>query len=249
MLSAATLMSAQSIITNMFSPSVNPCMKRVAATRFRHEPYNARVLPAAALMRAIVESPAARKVVASVARTPVKVATTTTTISSSIAMTMSPKVKSIISNTLPRFATVHFKHTSCVFLAPFRITVGDLVVVDGDRGEDIGTVSSISTEVPVGAITNKVVRRATDKDRETLDVQRNKELAAIEAIQTLATSLRLNATIEDAEYQFDMNKLTVFVRRSAKGVFVDFRKLQRGLFREFRCRIWCVYMDEIEQSM
>ena len=144
------------------------------------------------------------------------------------------------------FAFVSFKHTSTCFIAPFRIVAGDTVVVEGDRGEDIGIVRSITTETPATEVVCKVLRRATERDNDALRLQREKEQHAAAKIQTLANSLRLNATVEDVEYQFDLNKLTVFVRRASKGMFVDFRKLQRELFREFRCRIWCAYMDEVE---
>jgi len=133
-----------------------------------------------------------------------------------------------------------------MFVAPFRIFCGDIVVVEGDRGENIGVVHEITQAHPTFEVTSKVLRRANEKDLEQLDEQRERERAALKLTQSLATSLGLHALIEDVEYQFDMNKLTIFVRRNAKNAFVDFRKLQRGLFREFRCRIWCAYMDEVE---
>jgi len=132
------------------------------------------------------------------------------------------------------------------FVAPFRIVVGDTVVVEGDRGENIGTVQEITQVKPSFEVSNKVLRHATDKDLASLQSQRERENTALQVTQTMASSLGLHATVEDVEYQFDMNKLTIYVRRSAKNAFVDFRKLQRGLFREFRCRIWCAYMDEVE---
>lgn len=144
----------------------------------------------------------------------------------------------------PRYAHVEFKHESKQFLAPFRITNGDTVIVEGDRGENIGVVRGISTDEPT-TCSGKIVRRATKDDHETLTTQRDKESDATTTIQTLAKTLRLNGEVVDTEYQFDRNKLTVFVRR-AEGAFVDFRKLQRTLYHQFHCRIWCAYMDEVE---
>jgi len=149
-------------------------------------------------------------------------------------------------NASVRYAYVRFKHESATFLAPFRIAVDDLVVVEGDRGENVGIVQEITQLKPSFAVSSKILRKASDKDLAALRVQREKEQAALNMVQSLAASLNLHCTVEDVEYQFDMNKLTIFVRRSAKNAFVDFRKLQRGLFREFRCRIWCSYMDEVE---
>lgn len=148
----------------------------------------------------------------------------------------------------PRFAIVRFKHESATFVAPFKIAAGDLVVVEGDRGENIGVVAEITKEAVSYDVPNKVLRRATDKDREALAAQREREAAAVVSTRALAESLGLHGRVEDAEYQFDLNKLTIFVRRPSKSTFVDFRKLQRSLFREFRCRIWCAYMDEVETA-
>lgn len=144
---------------------------------------------------------------------------------------------------------VQFKHDSMTFLAPFRVSTGDLVVVEGDRGENIGIVSTISKDAPTSfAVDRKIIRRATEADHSALAQQRDREAAAVRTTQAMAESLGLQGRVEDAEYQFDLNKLTIFVRRASKTGFVDFRKLQRGLFREFRCRIWCAYMDEVEAA-
>jgi len=145
-----------------------------------------------------------------------------------------------------RYAVIKFKQETVTFLAPFRVFVDDIVVVEGDRGENVGIVQEITQLKPSFALSSKILRKASDKDLAALRVQREKEQAALNMVQSLAASLNLHCTVEDVEYQFDMNKLTIFVRRSAKNAFVDFRKLQRGLFREFRCRIWCSYMDEVE---
>ncbi|KPA76667.1 hypothetical protein ABB37_07518 [Leptomonas pyrrhocoris] len=52
-------------------------------------------------------------------------------------------------------------------------------------------------------------------------------------------------TLVDCEYQFTREKITLFVSRPSRSVFVDFRRMQRKLYRTFRCRIWIAYMDEI----
>jgi hypothetical protein len=145
-----------------------------------------------------------------------------------------------------RYAVIKFKQETATFIAPFRTVVGETVVVEGDRGENIGVVQEISQAAPSFDVKSRILRKATDKDLAALSAQREREASAQQFTQTVASNLGLHATIEDVEYQFDLNKLTIFVRRSTKGGFVDFRKLQRSLFREFRCRIWCSYMDEVE---
>jgi cell fate regulator YaaT (PSP1 superfamily) len=69
-----------------------------------------------------------------------------------------------------------------------------------------------------------------------------KEKRVTAQVQKLAESFGLGIRVNDTEFQMDGNKLTVFF---SSRVFVDFRKLQRSLFREFRCRIWLVNWAEV----
>ena len=143
------------------------------------------------------------------------------------------------------FAVVRFKYESFTYIAPFRVSVGDVVVVEGDRGEHAGKVESITTTAPSFEVSNRIVRKATTKDHQLMDAHREKELTAVSTCRRLAESTGLgNIKVLDAEFQFDMNKLTIYFR--AKTTYIDFRKLQRGLFKEFRCRIWLSHMDEVE---
>lgn len=146
-----------------------------------------------------------------------------------------------------RYATVQFKYEVAHFVAPFRVAVGDRVVVEGDRGTHFGTVLSISTEPAHPEVARRVLRRATASDLEAFHLQKEHEIEAVSVATSIAASCRLNkdATIVDAEFQFDGQKLTIYVSRVSKTVFVDFRKLQRGLYKEYHCRIWCAYLDEI----
>eukprot|EP00331_Platyophrya_macrostoma_P008529 CAMPEP_0176434202 /NCGR_PEP_ID=MMETSP0127-20121128/16529_1 /TAXON_ID=938130 /ORGANISM="Platyophrya macrostoma, Strain WH" /LENGTH=263 /DNA_ID=CAMNT_0017816879 /DNA_START=72 /DNA_END=863 /DNA_ORIENTATION=- len=236
----------------VFSPSSRQGVKKtVAPSRYRYDPYSAKVLPRDAINLSALQQFATpmeftpypapvhhqSRQTSSVSSSPLLPVIAAT--SDAVAPTRTPS---------PRFAMVEFKHTSATFLAPFRILVGDLVVVEGDRGENIGLVREITKEVPSYDVPNKVLRRATEQDRQALAAQRDREASAVMSTRAVAEQLQLPGRIEDAEYQFDMKKLTIFVRRPSKGTFVDFRRLQRTLFREFRCRIWCAYMDEVEAA-
>lgn len=233
------------------TPSRNPCMVRVQETRYRNEPYGFRVLPpspmAVCALEAAVASAAPTAFTAvSATRRPAPVAAATF-VSPVAPVAQSPAAPARAA-ALTRYAFVDFKYESKTFVAPFKIAAGDVVVVEGDRGENIGTVAGITTEAPAYDVPCKVVRRATARDLEQLQAQRAKEEAAVKACQAAVESLGLRATVADCEYQFDLNKLTIFVRRASRNAFVDFRKLQRGLFRDFRCRIWLSYMDEVEAA-
>jgi hypothetical protein len=144
-----------------------------------------------------------------------------------------------------RYVFVDFKHDSATYVAPFKVSVGDVVFVEGDRGEDVGTVSGITTEKPSYPVPCKVIRRFNPaKDTEGMDKKKSKEAAVVKSTQALADSLGLAIQVVDTEFQFDYNKLTVYF--NSKNTHIDFRKLQRGLFRDFRCRIWLSNMAEVE---
>jgi len=148
----------------------------------------------------------------------------------------------------PRFVLVNFKQEAAFFLAPFKLTVGDRVVVEGDRGEHVGRVECITTTQPASFTgSKKVLRRCTETDLAKVAAKTLREESAVRKVQVQIDSLGLSkAVVYDTELQFDEQKLTIYVKRPSSKTFVDFRKLQRGLFREFRCRIWLAYMDEVE---
>lgn len=264
MLATSVLSAAMNTVASVFSPSSNACVKRVAPTRFRYDPYcqsstypviyTASSSPITASHHTCsvglnnnLPSPTVQAYLPTTSSQPLSashpIVCPLPCSSTAAPTTAAPK------SVATRYAIIKFKQETFTFIAPFRIAVHDVVVVEGDRGEAIGVVQDITTVKPAtitGNITANVLRKASEKDLATLATQREKEAAALKMTQAMATAIGLHATIEDVEYQFDMNKLSIFVRRSAKGGFVDFRKLQRGLFREFRCRIWCNYMDEVE---
>lgn len=141
------------------------------------------------------------------------------------------------------YAIIYFKHDSATFIAPFRIAPGDHVIVEGDRGLDLGRVGEITTVTPTYRVPNKIVRRATKKDMEAFQQKQLKEKQTAQQIQVLSDEMDLGVAIVDTEFQFDNNKLTVFFSGLHQ---IDFRKLQRTLFREHRCRIWLSNMGEVE---
>lgn len=166
---------------------------------------------------------------------------TNATNSASVASTSTPK-KSAVTH----YAIIHFKHESATFVAPFRVAAGDHVFVQGDRGEDVGRVGEVFTETPSYPVPQKIVRRASQRDMQAFAQKAKKETETVSFVQNLAGTLGLSLDVVDTEFQFDMNKLTVFF--NANAGHTDFRKLQRGLFREFRCRIWLSNMAEVEYN-
>src|SRR5215831_13344105 len=119
------------------------------------------------------------------------------------------------------------------------------VIVDADRGEDLGFVHSLgelaekrNAGVPHGygaAGTTKKARRLATPD----DVLRSKELRAQDEDARRRAMERVKANelvmkLSDAEWQWDRKKLTLYFTAEKR---VDFRTLVRELASMFRTRI------------
>ncbi len=119
------------------------------------------------------------------------------------------------------------------------------VIVDADRGEDLGTVHSVgelagqrSARVPHGlfgaAPTRTAKRLATPEEQHRLEeVRVQDEVARRRAMERVkANALVMKMT--DAEWQWDRKKLTFYFTAEKR---VDFRTLVRELASMFRTRI------------
>jgi hypothetical protein len=128
---------------------------------------------------------------------------------------------------------IEFKRGEDVYASHLDHHLGDMVVVEGDRGHDMGRVIEV---LPVkGPSIARVMHIATQKDRDTLTSLRKEEAAAVRLCQQRVKEHNLKMKIEDVEFQYDGGKITIYYSSS---VAVDFRQLQRQLFRDFRCRVW-----------
>jgi cell fate regulator YaaT (PSP1 superfamily) len=119
------------------------------------------------------------------------------------------------------------------------------VIVDVDRGEDLGYVHSLGELAQVrnggcahgcgtSAPTRKALRLATPKDKATAtELARQNEDARRKAMERVkANGLAMKLT--DAEWQWDRKKLTFYFTAEKR---VDFRNLVRDLASLFRTRI------------
>jgi hypothetical protein len=259
----------------MLSSPTKTCRVRVSSTRYRNDPYRARVnallsvasplfvpkntkkvaLPPVALTAAALAIPAdAIPVPVAAAESVLSTPTDTTLPAKSFAAADARKQPAKASVAAPaakagpsdkpqvHYALIGFKHEATMFQAPFRVAVGDVVIVEADRGEHIGVVQSITTTAPSFNVPSRILRHASAREVELIDELTLKEKRVSSSIQKLSESLGLGIRVNDTEFQMDGNKLTVFF---SSKVFVDFRKLQRSLFREHRCRIWLVNWTEV----
>ncbi|KAJ9443832.1 hypothetical protein DIPPA_09189 [Diplonema papillatum] len=126
------------------------------------------------------------------------------------------------------------------FLHTHTIRYSTYVIVEGDRGLDLGMVvcSKPLAERPApGTKTAKVRRLASAKEIKAWKENfAEDEAAALQYMRALATRHNLPITVQEAEYQFDRKKVTFHYTTAADHP--DFRPLLKAAYRQFRCRIW-----------
>ena len=146
---------------------------------------------------------------------------------------------------------VRFKGLRSDFFAfshPVPLTPREYVVVEADRGQDIGIVHRAASaadlaceggcdavgerSVPLPA--KRVIRRASPADVGRLLELRAQEMEVRRRTRELVTRHQLRMKVSEAEWQWDRNKLTVYFTAEKR---VDFRALVRDMARTFRTRI------------
>jgi cell fate regulator YaaT (PSP1 superfamily) len=147
---------------------------------------------------------------------------------------------------MSNFAEIGFKGTrKDYFVVPgLELRPGEHVVVEADRGEDVGEVLALGavaerkcsasggcgTPIP----DRKVVRRARGDEVQRLSILREDEDRVRSETREKVRSHGLKMKVTEAEWQFDRKKLTIYFTAERR---VDFRELVRDLARTFRTRI------------
>jgi cell fate regulator YaaT (PSP1 superfamily) len=145
------------------------------------------------------------------------------------------------------FAEVRFKGTRKAYFgfADLDLRPGQHVIVEADRGEDLGEVSAMGliaerkcSASAGGCATpspeKKVLRLALDEDvTRVLSLRADENRVRGEA-RKLVERHGLKMKVTEAEWQFDRNKLILYFTAERR---VDFRQLVRDLARTFRTRI------------
>lgn len=144
------------------------------------------------------------------------------------------------------FAEVGFKGTRKDYFTFHGLPVspGNHVVVEADRGEDLGRVTA------VGAVAERKCSSSggcstPTPERKVLRMAREEEVSGLaglradeERVRTEARALvqrhELKMKVTEAEWQFDRKKLIIYFTADRR---VDFRALVRDLARVFRTRI------------
>ena len=144
------------------------------------------------------------------------------------------------------FAEVGFKGTRKDYFTfhGFPVSPGNHVVVEADRGEDLGRVTAVGTVAERKCSSSggcstpsperKVLRMAREEEVSGLAGLRADEERVRTEARELVESHELKMKITEAEWQFDRKKLIIYFTADRR---VDFRALVRDLARVFRTRI------------
>lgn len=124
-----------------------------------------------------------------------------------------------------------FANPNCLSLRP-----SDYVVVQAERGEDLGKVSKKVQKEAEGleGKPQNIWRRATDEDFKKMIANREKEMECFKECQRMISERGLEMKLVDVELQFDNNKLTFFFTAEKR---VDFRELVKELATTYKTRI------------
>lgn len=144
------------------------------------------------------------------------------------------------------FVEVRFKGTRKEYFSYRNLDLrpGEHVIVQADRGEDLGEVSAVgaiaerkcssSGGCATPAPDHAVLRRAKEAEVGRLAALRSDEDRVRSETRKLVASHGLKMKVTEAEWQFDRNKLIIYFTAEKR---VDFRQLVRDLARTFRARI------------
>ena len=119
----------------------------------------------------------------------------------------------------------------------FPFKCGDLVIVEADRGEDLGRVLQVGVLLSKTSIKDEIkniIRKPSAKDTYKLSENRGLETEAFESCKEKITRHKLTMKLVDAEFQFDRKKLTFYFTADKR---VDFRELVKDLAAVYRTRI------------
>jgi cell fate regulator YaaT (PSP1 superfamily) len=149
--------------------------------------------------------------------------------------------------TEPEIAEVSFKgNRREYFVTPEPgLKVGEYVVVDMERGQDLGRVRTVGgvaakkcsscVDGGTGATPERRIRRRASADEvERLFMLRADEERVRRQARALVEQHHLKMKLTECEWQWDKNKLTLYFTAERR---VDFRQLVRDLARTFRTRI------------
>jgi cell fate regulator YaaT (PSP1 superfamily) len=118
-----------------------------------------------------------------------------------------------------------------------EINKGDHVIVEAERGQDLGSISLMGDLVRLKrgkGETRGVLRKANERDLEILARNNEKEKDAYKVCKERIDKFGLDMKLVDVEMQHDGSKITFYFTASQR---VDFRELVKDLASVYRTRI------------
>ncbi|MEA2103935.1 MAG: regulatory iron-sulfur-containing complex subunit RicT [Candidatus Cloacimonadota bacterium] len=118
------------------------------------------------------------------------------------------------------------------------IYLNEYVIVQADKGADIGRVSAFNIfPEKINAkrfVIYDIIRKANKEDITALEKIREKEENAKKVFLNILINFPFNMKLIESEFQFDGNRLTFYFMSETR---IDFRTFVRELAKEFRTRI------------
>jgi cell fate regulator YaaT (PSP1 superfamily) len=118
-----------------------------------------------------------------------------------------------------------------------EINDGDRVVVEAERGKDLGEVSLVGNLVKLKrgkGETRSIIRIAIQQDLDQLIENKKKEADAFQTCKKKIKEHNLDMKLVDVEVQFDGSKITFYFTAAQR---IDFRDLVKDLAGVYRTRI------------
>ena len=120
----------------------------------------------------------------------------------------------------------------------FPFQVGDMAVVQVEKGEDLGVVSHLGRKKGAEQLEEppsfRIVRKALPEDMEILQRNREKEKEALLFSRRKAREHNLEMKFVEVELQWDSRKMTFFFTADGR---IDFRDLVKDFAATYRTRI------------
>ncbi len=123
-----------------------------------------------------------------------------------------------------------------VFLSEIRLNLGDLVIVEQERGIDWGEVISTSTDFVETQKEEyrKVIRKVTKEDLRQIEENKKAARSALKVCEKKVVEHKLPMKLVGTEYSFDRTKVIFYFTADHR---IDFRALVRDLAKIFKIRI------------
>lgn len=118
-----------------------------------------------------------------------------------------------------------------------EIAEGEHVVVEAERGYDMGKASLVGSLVKLKrgkGETRSIIRKAVESDLEVLAKNKEKERSAFKVCKEKIKEYVLDMKLVDVEMQFDGSKITFYFTAAQR---VDFRELVKDLASIYKTRI------------